>query len=41
VLSGGKIVNTRIWNNIFKWNPYPNKTYIKEDFILIEMIGYM
>ena len=41
VLSGGKIINTRIWNNIFKWNPYPNKTYIKETFILLEMLGYM
>ena len=41
VFSGGKINNTRIWNNIFKWNPYPNKTYIKETFILLEMLGYM
>ena len=39
VLNGGKIINTRIWNNIFKWNPYPGKTYIKQSFILVEPLG--
>ena len=41
ILRGGKINNTRVWNNIFKWNPYPNKTYIKESFILSELLGYI
>ena len=39
VFSGGRLINTRVWNNIFSWNPYPNKTYIKETFILLELLG--
>ena len=35
----GKIINTRVWNNIFKWRPRFSNVYILQKTILLEFLG--
>lgn len=35
----GKIMNTRVWNNIFKWRPRFSSVYILHKTILLELLG--
>ena len=37
-LRGGQIVNTRVWNNIFKWRPRFTSVYILHKTILLELL---
>jgi hypothetical protein len=38
-LRGGQIVNTRVWNNVFKWRPRFSSVYILPKTILVELLG--
>jgi len=38
-LREGKILNTRVWNNIFKWRPRFSSVYILHKTILLELLG--
>ena len=38
-LREGKILNTRVWNNIFKWRPRFSSVYILQKTILLELLG--
>ena len=35
----GELVNTRVWNNIFRWRPRFSNTYILQKTILYELLG--
>ena len=34
-----KIINTRVWNNIFRWRPRFSSVYILQKTILLELLG--
>ena len=38
-LREGKIINTRVWNNMFKWRPRFSSVYILHKTILLELLG--
>ena len=36
---GDRVVNTRVWNNIFRWRPRFSSVYILQKTILRELLG--
>ena len=38
VMRGGKLIKHRVFNSIHKWRPNPNKVYIKNTYIILELL---
>ena len=36
---GDRVVNTRVWNNVFRWRPRFSSVYILHKTILLELLG--
>ena len=36
---GDRVVNTRVWNNMFRWRPRFSSVYILQKTILRELLG--
>ena len=39
LMRGGKLKGKRVWTNIHKWNPGSDNIYIKETYILLELLN--
>ena len=39
VMRGGKLKGKRVWTNIDKWDPGSDNIYIKETYILLELLN--
>ena len=40
-MRGGKLISTRVWTNIDKWRPKLYKIYIKQTYIIQELLQYI
>ena len=38
IMRGGKLINTRIYNSMYKWRPNDDRVYIQNKFILLELL---
>ena len=36
---GDRVINTRVWNNVFRWRPRFSSVYILHKTILLELLG--
>ena len=39
LMRGGKLQGKRVWTNVHKWNPGLDNIYIKETYILLELLN--